>query len=121
FEDDFESFMCQYMNDAQGGNDVTFTKEALLAATVPHAAVPVSGEIFIAWRLACKSKNWNNVAAAVGLLESGRLYVIDIVHGVFKPSTLANRVAKLAKKHGARAVTIEETPGAGQMESAIQN
>jgi hypothetical protein len=42
FKSDYPTFMTQYMNDAQGGNEVTFTPEMLMAATVPEDAVPIA-------------------------------------------------------------------------------
>lgn len=122
FEDDYESFMTQYMNDAQGGNEVTFSKEALLQNTVDAEEIPVSGEMFIAWRFAYNGKpSMRYTGAAVGLMDGGRMFIVDILRGTFKPSGLAHKIVLLAKKHGVRTVSIEETPGAKYLESAIHN
>jgi hypothetical protein len=122
FDDDYESFMSQYMNDAQGGNEVTFTHEAMFAATVPHDALPITGETFIAWRFAYASKPMMKKAGgAVGIMDNGRLYIVDCISGTFKPSALAHKIVLTAKKYGTHTVTIENTPGAMRHESAIKN
>lgn len=122
FEDDYESFMTQYMNDAHGGNEVIFPKEAMLQVTVPAEQIPLAGQMFIAWRFAYSGKTaMKFTGAAVGLMDGGRMYIIDVLRGTFKPSALAHRVVQLAKKHGVRMVKIEETPGAKYIESAIHN
>lgn len=123
FEDDYSSFMTQYMNDAHGGHEVTFEHETMLAAVVPTDDVPISGQSFMAWRFACAGNpKMKYAAGAVGLMDGGRMYIVDAVRGSFKPSALAHKVVHLAKKHGLHSVSIEETPGArAYLESAIQN
>jgi hypothetical protein len=122
FDDDYESFMTQYMNDAQGGNEVTFSKEDMLRNTIDAEEIPVSGEMFISWRFAYSGKPaMRYTGAAVGLMEGNRMFIVDILRGTFKPSGLAHRIVQLAKKHGVRSVSIEETPGAKYLESAIHN
>lgn len=119
FEDDYSSFMTQYMNDAYGDKEVIFRKEDLLQATIPAAQIPVTGETFTAWRFAYQDHAWSG--GCVGLMDGGRMYITDAVRGSSKPSALAHKVVHLAKKHGCHAVKIEETPGARYLEPAIQN
>lgn len=122
FEDDYSSFMTQYMNDAYGGEQVVFPREAMLQATLPHKDMPIAGETFIFWRFAYDSKpNMRYAAAAVGIIANGRMFIVDVLRGSFKPSDLAMRVIQLAKKWGVRNVDIEETPGARYYESPILN
>lgn len=122
FEDNYESFMTQYMNDAHGGSEVTFDDADMLNAVIPAEEIPVSGQIFVAWRFACMSKGMKYAAGVVGLMEGGRMYIVDAARGTFKPSSLAHKVVFLAKKHGTHNITIEDTPGARTyLDSAIQN
>lgn len=122
FEDDYASFMTQYMNDAHGANEVTFPIEILHQAAVSAELMPIAGQTFIAWRFAYgDSQHTRRTGAAVGTLENGRLYIADVVSGSFKPSVLAHEVVTLAKKHGCHEVQIEDTPGARHAEAAIQN
>jgi hypothetical protein len=59
--------------------------------------------------------------AAVGRQSNGRMFIIDVMRGIFAPSTQALRVVQLAKKHDARQVTIVDTPGARHIEHHIHN
>lgn len=117
FEDDYDSFMTQYMNDAYGSNEVIFTKELLLQATVPASSIPFVGEIFIA----CKVPGLQLGAIATGLIADGRMFVVDVARGSFSPSAFASRVVTMAKKHGVHRITIEQTPGSMKEESTIKN
>jgi hypothetical protein len=119
FDDDYESFMLQYMNDAHGAHDVVFTIESLHEAKVEVEDVPISGDVRIAWRFGYNDKK--HAAAAVGIMENSRMTVVEVMHGVFKPSVLAHEIVMLAKRHGVLMVHIEETPGAKYNESAILN
>lgn len=122
FEDDYTSFMTQFQNDAMGGNEVVFRREDMLAATKPADEIPLSGQMFCAWRFAYQGKPAMKYAAGVvGLMDQGRLYIVDAVRGTFTPSALAHRVAQLAKKYAVHTVTIEESPGARYAEPAIIN
>lgn len=122
FEDDYESFMTQYMNDAHGGKEVTFPKELMAQATISAENIPISGDTHIAWRFAYNGKpSMKDVGASVGIVEKGRLIIVDALTGTFAPSALAHQVVALAKKHGAHRVSIELTPGASYLDSAIQN
>jgi hypothetical protein len=119
FEDDYDSFMTQYMNDAYGAHEVTFTAESILQATLPQVDMPISGEVNIVWHFGCGLKK--RAGAAVGIVENGRMYIVDVLSGVFKPSDLAHEIVTLAKKHGVHVIKIEETPGAHYNEPAILN
>lgn len=122
FEEDYESFMTQYMNDAHGGKEVTFPREKLLQATLQADQMPVAGETFVAWRFPYNGKPaMKEASGAAAVLENGRMYVVDVINGTFAPSALAHRVVQQAKRFGAHKVMIEESPGARYFEPAIQN
>lgn len=122
FEDDFSSFMSQYMNDSQGGKEVTFTRESLFKVSQPGENMPLSGEVFLAFRFPYLGKpNMKFAAGAAGVVENGRMFIVDAVRGKFKPSALAHKIVQMAKRHGAHNISIEETPGARYYEPAIQN
>lgn len=122
FEKDYSSFMTQYMNDAFGGNEVIFTGDAMAAARVPVEQTPITGETFIAWRFPYgENASTMQTGGAVGIIENGRMYVVDAVRGIYKPSVLAHEVVMLAKKWGSNQVQIEDTPGARYFDAAITN
>jgi hypothetical protein len=92
FEEDYESFMTQYMNDAHGGKEVTFDDAECYCRDFPAEEIPVSGQVFVAWRFACMGKDMKYAAGVVGFMEGGRMYIVDVARGTFKPSSLAHKV-----------------------------
>jgi hypothetical protein len=122
FEDDYSTFMTQYMNDAHGDNDIVFTAEQILAASVQAEDVPITGNTFVAWKLGYGEKAATQYAAGVaGVMDGGRMYIVDADRGKFRPSSLAHKIVEMAKRNGVRQVSIEDTPGARLAEAAILN
>jgi hypothetical protein len=121
YEADYASFMTQLMNDAAGANEVVFPVEQMNRMTRDGEDMPLDGDVSIAWRMPSKGHGFHSAAAAAGVMENGRMFIIDALHGVFRPSKLAMKVVQLAKKHGATRIDIEDTPGARHLEPAIQN
>ena len=121
YESDYSSFMTQYMNDAYGANEVTFSHDLMMSLFRPEAQLPVDGRITIRWRLPNRTLNWNAAAAVVGMTDGLRMIVTDGVHGTYKPSLLAIKIVTLAKKYDIHQVTIEDSPGARNLEPAIRN
>jgi len=122
YENDYSSFMTQYMNDAYGDREVVFAREMMLQASIEPEKIPVAGEVHICWRIGYSSKEKMRFSGgAAGIIANGRLFVVDLARGAFKPSVLAHRIVVMAKKYGSHQVSIEDTPGARQYESAIQN
>jgi hypothetical protein len=122
YDDDYPSFMTQYMNDAHGGKDITFEQEDLDNAMVAEDDCPVQGSATMVWRFSNSAEpSMRYAGAAVGRQHNGRMFIIDVVRGIFNPSTQAMRVVQLAKKHDCRQVTIVDSPGARHIEHHIHN
>lgn len=122
YGDDYASFMTQYMNDAHGGKDITFNIDHLTGASVDADQAPVQGPAIIVWRFSSiGDPSMRYAGAAVGRQSHGRMYIIDLMRGIFNPTTQANRVIELAKKHSTRTVIIVDTPGARNVEHHIHN
>ena len=121
YESGFESFATQYLLDEYGANEVVFSQEQMLAAMVEEAAIPLEGATVINWRLPCQKRGWMTAACAVGQMHRNRCYIVDAFEGHYKPSVLAKLVVNTARKHHTHRVTIEDSPGARLMSSAIQN
>jgi hypothetical protein len=122
YSDDYASFMTQYMNDAHGGKDITFELEDIVRSTIEDDASPVHGSAKIVWRFGSTVEaSMRYAGAAVGRESNGRMFIIDLVRGIFNPSTQARRVVELAKKHDTRSVTIIDVPGARHIEHHIHN
>jgi len=121
YDADFASFMSQYMLDSYGAAEIVFGEKEILEAMVEETKVPLEGQRHITFRLPCRSKKWATLSGAVGLQTNGRMFIIDIVQGHFKPSVMAKRIHDLAREHGLHHVSIEESPGARLYQSAIDN
>ncbi len=117
--EDRDSFMSQQMNIAMGNFKPMLSKERLMQATLGEDAMPIHGETYIKWRF--ELNDCKTIAGAVGILDHGRMYVMEIVRGTFTDSSLASAVVELAKRYHTNNVSIEETPGARYMETAIRN
>jgi hypothetical protein len=113
FDADYQSFMCQQMNDPQGGAVLIFSPE-LYTQMLTHAdRIPPLGEVAICWRLPYTGKEFmKTYAEGVAVrYHAGRVIVIDAWRGNYIPTELAERIVKTAKRHGTGKLTIERTPG----------
>jgi hypothetical protein len=122
YDDDYSSFMTQYMNDAYGGKEVIFDPEEMAEAMVDEESDPVEGPVQIVWRFSSSAEpSMKYAGAAVGRAAFGVMFILDVVRGVYNPSTQARKVVELAKKHDARTVQIIDSPGARHLEHHIHN
>jgi len=121
YESGFESFATQYLLDEYGANEVVFSQEQMLEAMVEEAAIPLEGQTVICWRFPCQKRAWMTAACAVGQIHRNRCYIVEAMQGHYKPSTLAKLIVTTARKYHAHKITIEDSPGARLMTSAIHN
>lgn len=122
YHDDYPSFMTQYMNDAHGGKDITFDIETINASLIDEHRLPVQGPAQIVWRFGSSADASTRYAgAAVGRISNGRMFILEVVRGIFTPTMQAREVVDLAKKHDTRQVTIIDSPGARHIEQTIHN
>ena len=121
YESGFDSFQTQYMNDEYGASEVVFTQQQMLGAMVEEANLPLEGQTFIHWRFPCQKRNWKTAACAVGQLYRNRCYIIDALQGHYRPSNLATLIVTTARKHHVHRISVEDSPGARLMTSAIRN
>ena len=121
YESGFDSFMTQYMLDEYGAAEVVFAQSQLLEAMVEERQLPLEGTTVLHWRFPCQKRNWKTAACAVAQLHRNRCYIIDVMEGHYKPSTLAKLVVTTARKHNLHRISIEDSPGARLMTSAINN
>jgi hypothetical protein len=117
----YEVFMSQYMLDSYGAADIIFSEDEVLAAMIDETSLPLEGDVFMAARFPCSSMQWTTTTAAVSVLSGGRLYVVDVLQGRFKPSDLAKVLHAMARKHGVHSVRVEDSPGARTLDAVIGN
>jgi hypothetical protein len=123
FYADYETFMCQQMNDPMGGAIVTFTEQMWLAAQLDADRVPPIGETMLYWRPAYGGKPYmaTHDEGAMVRAVNGRLFVIDGYRGVYSPTGRATKIAEAMKEHEAQAVVIEACPGSEYIGADLRN
>lgn len=122
FYEAYESFMCQQMNDPQGGHVPLFDEPLYKTMLVPPEKIPVLGDTFVCWRLPYNGKDYMQRAEGVAVrVWDGRVYVIDAWAGTYTPSRLAEKIVREAKRHQTGLVTMEALPGTQYMEAEIRN
>jgi hypothetical protein len=123
FDKDYQAYMCQQMNDPQGGAVLIFSDELYKQMLVQGHLIPPLGEVSICWRLPYAGKDFMRSYAegvAVRYL-AGRVVVVDAWRGNYIPSELAQRIVETAKRHGTGKLTIERTPGSEDIIPHIYN
>jgi hypothetical protein len=123
FETDYQAFMCQQMNDPQGGAVLIFPEALYNTMLVQGHLIPPLGEVAICWRLPYAGKEYMRTYAegvAVRYL-AGRVVVVDAWRGNYIPTELAQRIVSTAKRHGTGKITIESTPGSEFVTPHIYN
>ena len=118
---DFEFFMSQYMLDSYGAAEMVFPEGQILAAMVEENQIPMEGQYVMHFRLPCRSLNWHSSSGAVGVIHRNRMFVLETIHGHYKPSVLAKMIHDTARRYALHNVTIEESPGARMIQPAINN
>ena len=116
---DEPSYWTQYMNVAEGYFKSTFPMEKLQAAKVSEDVNEHDGKVHVAWRM--EYSDCKNAAGAVGIEREGRMTIVEVVRGMFAPTSLAKRVVAMCKRWDAHRVEIEDTPGAQSMSTHIRN
>jgi hypothetical protein len=123
FDQDYQAFMCQQMNDPQGGAVLIFSDDLYKQMLVQGEMIPPLGEVSICWRLPYAGKEFMRTYAegvAVRYL-SGRVVVVDAWRGNYIPTELAQRIVQTTKRHGTGKLTIERTPGSEYVVPHIYN
>ncbi len=126
FFDDYETFMCQQMNDPQGGSVPTFDEKLYASCLVAPERIPFvghNGEVFCCWRMQYGGKK--NMAkyaeGAAAKIIDGKIYVIDCWQTTRTPTGLAELMVQMQKQHQADGMMILNTPGCEFMRTLINN
>jgi hypothetical protein len=122
FNRDYEAFMCQMMNDPQGGGMAKFTVDLYEQSLVQPDRIPNFGETFIHWRFPFAGKDYMKYAeGAAARMVNGHLYIVDAWQGSYTPTGLAEKVVRVCREHQVGLVTAEDSPGARYLEAHIKN
>lgn len=120
---DYESFMCQMMNDPKGGSVPRFDEKQYNAAQIDPARIPVLGETVICIRLPFGGKKFtvDYAEGACARIVKDKVYIVDSWRGIYSPSGLAERIVKWMKQYEAEALLMEAFPGTEYMAAHIRN
>jgi predicted phage terminase large subunit-like protein len=115
-------FRCQQLNEPVAGSDITFDLDVLHAHQCQLSAVPDQGTIFVSWDWAMSGASSGDMSCgAVGkVTEDGKLFILELVFGRFKPSELAFQIVNLTKKYAPKVTVIEKSNGAELLQLEIQ-
>lgn len=123
FYEDYESFMCQLMNDPQGGNVPTFDEKMYDSNLIDSERVPMIGDNVMCWRLPYGGKEYmaKYAEGAVARINNGRAYILDAWQGIYTPSGLSEKMIREARRHEVEGIMMEAAPGVEYMATHIRN
>jgi hypothetical protein len=126
FMQNYEAYMCQQMNDPQGGNVPTFDERLYASCLVEAERVPFvghSGEVFTCWRMQYGGKPGmaKYAEGAAAKIIDGKVYVIDCWQTTRTPSGMAELMVQAQKEHQAEAMMILDTPGSEYIYAHVRN
>lgn len=123
FYENYESFMCQQMNDPLGGIIPMFPEALYKTCEIPAERVPpYAGETYTCWRLPFGGdKSTQNAEGVAARVADGRVYAIECWSGNWMPTRMAERMVQAHREHQADAMMILMTPGSEYMATLIRN
>jgi hypothetical protein len=121
YDSDYSSFMTQYMNDSHGGHEVVFPPELVDSATLVSDQIPFIGERYSAWRFPCPARDMRKAGGCMGVVNGGRMFLMDAVTISGAPSLIVEAMIKSLKRYALHRVDIERTPGSEAYDSIIYN
>ena len=123
FYANYETFMCQQMNDPMGGAVVTIPENLWKAAQMDAEHVPPLGETVLYWRAPYGGKDCmaTHDEGAMVRAVNGKLFVVDAYRGIYTPTGRAEKIVKALKEHEAGVVVIENAPGTEYIGADLRN
>ena len=123
FHDNYDSFMCQMMNDPQGGNVPLWDEKLWLTMMIEPERIPPVGETYCCWRFPYGAKKHMQAAEGIAArIYEGKVHVLDAwTMADPSPSRLAEKVVREAKRQQTTLVLAEDFPGVHYLEGHIRN
>lgn len=120
---DPKTFYSQYLLDLKQGNFTKFSRDRLVAATMPFIQIPDlrDGHIFQAWDLAYGiSDSVDFSVGMTGFFFGGRVYLLDMVRGHYDEDLLPRVIAEFAFKWKPERIAVEDSVGTRWLKKEIQ-
>lgn len=122
FHENYESFMCQQMNDSLGGSVPTFEENLYRSILVDPDNISILGETVICWRMAYAGKSYMKKASgAAARIYPGKVVIVDAWEGEYTPSGMIEKIVRECREHETGNVLMEEIPGSEAMEHNLRN
>lgn len=126
FYKNFESFMCQQMNDPQGGAMPTFDEKLYASCQIEAARVPFGGhdsKVYTCWRprYGAKGGMEKYLEGATAKVVDGKVYVLGAWQSTRTPSGEAELIVQVQKEFQADGVMLLDVPGSDHMWQQIRN
>lgn len=123
FYDEYESFMCQMMNDPQGGSVPVFDERKYSASLAEEDHLPLIGETVMVLRPPYQGKKFmaTHAECAIGRIAGGKVYILDAWRGVYVPSGLCEKAIRSYRAWECEALLMEDLPGTDQLPILIRN
>lgn len=123
FYTNYESYMCQQMNDPVGGAVVRFEERYYNAAQIVPARIPNDGETYLCWRTRYGGdKRMNKYSeGAVARVVDGRVFILDAYQGQYTASNEAEKIVAQVRIHGCKGVMLIEVPGSDYVWTNVRN
>lgn len=123
FYEDYETFMCQEMNDPMGGAVSKFDPKFYLASQIEPDKIPLFGDTYLCWRVPYGGKDYmaTHDEAALARIANGKVYILEAWRGVYGTTTRAERIVKAMKEHEADGLLLEALPGTEYIKANIRN
>lgn len=123
FYANYETFMCQQMNDPMGGSVVVFPERMIDSVQMDAERIPPIGETYLYWRAPYAGKDFmaREDEGAMVRIMGEKIVVLDAWKGIYAPSARARTIVKAMREHDASIVVLENAPGTQFIEGDIRN
>lgn len=123
FREDYRTFMCQQMNDPQGGGVSIFPAKLYKQMLIEEDRIPVTGELRACWRLQSDAKGYmkDYAEGAIARYSGAKVTILDAWGGAYTPTELCKRIVTGCKRNDCGELTIEKTPGSDDVIPHLYN
>lgn len=106
------TFYSQYLLNPTMASNIRFSRDGMVAATIPWSTIPKQGLIFQCWDTAYSDKTTADFTVGIcALFSGGRVYLLDVQRGRFNEFELPNVIAAFANKWKPSRIALEDSVG----------
>lgn len=118
---DPRTFFSQYLLDLSKAHIVKFSRDKMIAASLPWQSIPRDGSIFQAWDIAYGlTESADFTVGVTGMIVRGQVFILDICRGQFDDEGLPSVIAGAAYKWKPSRIAIEDSVGTRWLKRPIK-